>query len=498
MLRATSGRPHSRGRTSRSTIWIVSDPRDADNVRRQFDALTSGADLGDLHKLAEQMSLIVGGDPTQRISNPHLRHPRRDEPVIFRVRVDLDDAHPPIWRRLDMRSDLTLDAVHQVLQTAYDWTDSHLHRFSIGGDTFDMSAEWFLCRYDVEEGEDEGTPTTDVTLDETLAEPGDVLHYVYDYGDHWDLTIRLEELLPLADAAQQASCVDGRRAAPPDDCGSLRDADDLAEILDDPAAFDIEELNALLSSPAGGLVEWGVRPDLVALLNRLKRTPVGDDFIARTLVVGKPELPSHDDLVANLRAYQWFLDRAAGDGIQLTAAGYLKPVDVEAAAAEVPVVGDWIGKRNREDLTVPLLEFRQSLQGIGLLRKHQGKLLLTKAGKAARSDPASLWRHVASRLIDGPADSFDTQARLLALLCLASEPEGRHEHRLAEATTYLGWRQRDGRPVSEEATRWAIREVTHALANVGCAQRDSGLPRIERPALTPIAVLLARQALSAE
>ena len=62
----------------------------------------------------------------------------------------------------------TLAAVHQVLQAAYDWTDSHLHRFSIGGDTFDMAAEWFLCEYDVEEGEDEGTPDAAVTLDETL------------------------------------------------------------------------------------------------------------------------------------------------------------------------------------------------------------------------------------------------------------------------------------------------------------------------------------------
>ena len=58
----------------------------------------------------------------------------------------------------------------------------------------------------------------------------------------------------------------------------------------------------------------------------------------------------------------------------------LELIDVEAASEVVPVVGDWIGKRNREDLTVPLLEFRQSLQQFGLLRKYKGKLLLTKLG----------------------------------------------------------------------------------------------------------------------
>jgi hypothetical protein len=160
------------------------------------------------------------------------------------------------------------------------------------------------------------------------------------------------------------------------------------------------------------------------------------------------------------------------------------------------VVGDWIGKRNREDLTIPLLEFRQSLQQIGLLRKYKGRLLLTKLGKTAQADPVALWRHLAGRLVDG--DPFTTQARLLALLCLASEPEGRHDKRLAETLTYLGWRQRDGRPVSADQSRWAIREATHALANVASEQRDRGLPRIDRRALTPLAVLMARTALSTQ
>lgn len=471
-------------------------PASDDDLRRQFDALIAGAELGDLRKLAGDMSTMAGGTFAKRTSNPHLRRERREEPAVFRVRVDLNDAHPPIWRRLDLRSDLTLAAVHQVLQAAYDWTDSHLHRFSIGGDTFDMAAEWFLCEWDAQEGEDEGKPDSEVTLDETLVEAGDVLHYVYDYGDNWDLTIRLEEVRPLEDGVPQASCVDGERAAPPDDCGGIRDAEDLAEILLDPAAFDADELNDRLASPVGGLVDWGLRPDLVALLNQLQRTPVGDDFLARALAVGTPERPDAETLIANLAAYQWYLDRAAGDGIPLTAAGYLKPVDVEAAAEVVPAVGDWIGKRNREDLTVPMLDFRQSLQRIGLLRKYKGKLLLTKAGKRAQADPAALWDHLCGHLLDAPDDTFEAQAKLLALLCVASEPEGRHEHRIATALTHLGWRQRDGRPVGTDSARWALREVTDCLTNVAPRQRDRSITRAERRALAPVAVLLARGALA--
>ena len=163
------------------------------------------------------------------------------------------------------------------------------------------------------------------------------------------------------------------------------------------------------------------------------------------------------------------------------------------------MVGDWIGKRNREDLTIPMLEFRQSLQQIGLLRKYKGGLPLTKLGKAAQTDPVALWGHLRDRLVDGNEDTFTTQARLLALfLCLASEPEGRHDKRLAEALTYLGWRQRDGRPVSTDQSPWTMREATHALANIDSEQRDRGLPRLDRRALTPLAVLMARTALSTQ
>jgi hypothetical protein len=97
--------------------------------------------------------------------------------------------------------------------------EGHLHRFALGGSPFDRNTEPFLCPYDAEEGEDDGTPAKDVTLEETLTEPGDVLQYCYDYGDSWAVVIVLEAVLPLVESAPVAVCVDGRRPAPPEDCG---------------------------------------------------------------------------------------------------------------------------------------------------------------------------------------------------------------------------------------------------------------------------------------
>jgi hypothetical protein len=101
-----------------------------------------------------------------------------------------------------------------VLQVAFDWTDFHLHRFSLGGHPFDKHSQLFLCPYDVEEGEQEddgGLPASEVRLDETVQEPGDVLHYLYDYGDSWELTLRLEQIVPAT--ADSDRCTPHRRYA---------------------------------------------------------------------------------------------------------------------------------------------------------------------------------------------------------------------------------------------------------------------------------------------
>ena len=101
---------------------------------------------------------------------------------------------------------------------AFDWTDSHLHRFSLGGGAFDHHSQLFLCPYDVDNKEwpeyDDGLPVAETRLDETLSEPGDILHYLYDYGDNWELTLRLEEIIPAGSDCPEAVVVDGDRAAP--------------------------------------------------------------------------------------------------------------------------------------------------------------------------------------------------------------------------------------------------------------------------------------------
>jgi len=482
------------------------EPSEQEIIER-FRAMLESGELDDLRDtLAGLSALVPRPDPGRgrrgrgAAAGTSGRRPPRREPVTYRVRIDLDGARPPIWRRLDLHSDLPLNVVHQVLQSAFGWTDSHLHRFALGGDAFDGTAEWFLCPFDVQEGED-GTPEQQVRLDEVLAEPGDRLAYTYDYGDGWDHTIVLEQVLPAAPGAPVAVCVDGRRACPPEDCGGLRTAAELAEVLDDPAHFDLDEANEALAEPLLQAAVHGVHPDLLYRLGMLRMTDVGEGLLRRLVEVGRrragrPAGPTTEQRKQALRPLLWFLDRVGDEGLTLTAAGYLKPVDVTATAEVLPDAATWIGTMNREVQTAPVLWFREALQHLGLVRKVKGRLLLTRAAAAARRDADALWAHLVARLVPGDPSSVQAQATLLVLAEAATAP-GRPLafDAVAQALTELDWRQGSG-PV----TVWGAAEAAHdadvMLRAIGVERpRDWGEGAVVSPMAAELAadVVLPRQ-----
>lgn len=196
---------------------------------------------------------------------------RRSKRVCFVVRLDLDDARPPIWRRLRLASDLRLTEVHDVIQSAMGWSDMHLHHFQMGPDAKDFRVVPFLTPFDLEEGETDGTLEADVRLDQVIAKPGHRLFYEYDFGDSWHHTVKLEKVEPWRGGDPEAFCLTGRRACPPEDVGGMWGYAELLDALDgelgddpesmreklewlspgyDPADFDVHEVNRILTTGA--------------------------------------------------------------------------------------------------------------------------------------------------------------------------------------------------------------------------------------------------------
>ncbi len=166
----------------------------------------------------------------------------------FRIRIDLQGTTPPVWRRVDVPGDISLPQLHDVVQAAMGWTDSHLHRFRTGNG---RNAPEFLTQFDLDEG-DEGLLEDDVRLDQVVAASGDRLWYDYDFGDDWEHVLRVEKILDTPPPV--AVCIGGKLACPPEDCGGTWGYSELADWVrsdyDDalrPEVFDsTEEAHAWL------------------------------------------------------------------------------------------------------------------------------------------------------------------------------------------------------------------------------------------------------------
>ena len=158
--------------------------------------------------------------PTKRVENPQ---------EIYQIKITLLGTSPPIWRRLLVPANLTLEQLHDVLQLAMGWEDCHMHDFRIGQKRF-------------------GKPDTDdrlmglpavgnertVRLFSVLGKVGAKAVYTYDFGDGWEHAIAVEKVLSPEAGHAYPACVEGKRHGPPEDCGGVPGLYNLLEAIGDP------------------------------------------------------------------------------------------------------------------------------------------------------------------------------------------------------------------------------------------------------------------------
>jgi Plasmid pRiA4b ORF-3-like protein len=139
------------------------------------------------------------------------------------------------------------------------WTDSHLHQFVIGNNSYkirDANADF---------GTDSslGNERT-YRLRQVVPDDGFHFRYDYDFGDNWKHTLVVERVLEPESGTKYPRCVAGARACPPEDVGGVHGYDEfLAALKDsnhpvheemsewigrkfDPEAFDLAMTNQIL------------------------------------------------------------------------------------------------------------------------------------------------------------------------------------------------------------------------------------------------------------
>jgi hypothetical protein len=146
---------------------------------------------------------------------------------VLQLKISLRDLRPPVWRRLEVPASMTLERLHTVLQIAFGWTDSHLHRYEASSAAGVGSHHGGRVL--------EGPALRRTRLDRLAAAPGDRLLYVYDFGDDWEHLIEIEKRRPADPRQRYPRCTGGRRAGPPEDCGGVPGFAALCDALADPA-----------------------------------------------------------------------------------------------------------------------------------------------------------------------------------------------------------------------------------------------------------------------
>lgn len=173
---------------------------------------------------------------------------------VYELKIELLEIEPKIWRRVLVPGTITLAQLHAVIQIAMGWTNSHLHEFIVGADSYSDP------EFEIENAKSEYR----YRLARLAPRISNTIAYEYDFGDGWEHQIRVENIIDEKRYPGKPVCLEGKRSCPPEDCGgpwgyqnfleaiSNRKHKQHTELLNwvggtfDPEHFDLGAVNTLL------------------------------------------------------------------------------------------------------------------------------------------------------------------------------------------------------------------------------------------------------------
>ncbi len=206
--------------------------------KKEIDALHDDIAMGALYSvdphrkrlIAVQESLAEILDP-EGVAGTGGRRRTLSKPsgLIHQFKITLLHTNPPIWRRILIK-DETLDALHEHIQAAMGWSNSHLHEFVIGGQRYSNPA---FQDFDFDDKVGDSTRTLLSAFLPTDRKPFR-FEYVYDFGDNWEHEVIFESAQQPESRVKYPVCTDGALACPPEDVGGVWGFYDYVEALADP------------------------------------------------------------------------------------------------------------------------------------------------------------------------------------------------------------------------------------------------------------------------
>lgn len=155
--------------------------------------------------------------------------------LIARLRVILNDVDPMPVRQIEVPLKIRLDRLHEVIQAAMGWTDTHLYEFRAGG------AAW--GEPDPDGFYDGPFPAKKTTLQKVIEDTGArTIQYAYDFGDDWDHAIRVEKVSEANAGVSYPRLLMASGACPPEDVGGVYGYEEFLQAIADPRHEQHEEM----------------------------------------------------------------------------------------------------------------------------------------------------------------------------------------------------------------------------------------------------------------
>ena len=180
--------------------------------------------------LTERLQEGIAGLGETKPHKPKEQKTKADPNTVYQFKITLLGSNPKIWRRIQV-ADCTLEKLHQHIQTAMGWTNSHLHQFEIGGNRYgnpELLDDGF--------GDFKCIDSTRTKISKLLSKSSKRFSftYEYDFGDGWEHDVLFEGCSQKEPGKKQPLCLEGERACPPEDVGGIGGFYEFLAALADP------------------------------------------------------------------------------------------------------------------------------------------------------------------------------------------------------------------------------------------------------------------------
>ena len=156
-------------------------------------------------------------------------------PDAARLRITLLDLDPAPWREVEVPLSMTFKGMHDTIQAAFLWFDSHLWEFEFAGRRYGIPLDDGFGGDKVYNADTARlTRLRDSGITEFL--------YTYDMGDNWEHHIAVLDLFDAPAGSRLPVFLDGQWRTPPEDVGGAPGFEMFLEAISDPGHEDHDDL----------------------------------------------------------------------------------------------------------------------------------------------------------------------------------------------------------------------------------------------------------------